>query len=103
MLHFVNKHSTKILKFPKNFQLLFCFDHNNFTIHLLIKLGIFGVLLSLMMSYGPQLPPNMQKPRVDSSDEDEDDDQMFGPKLPGEHKWTLLKRIGLTQIWLFFV
>ena len=55
------------------------------------------------MSYGPQLPPNMQKPRVDSSDEDEDDDQMFGPKLPGEHKWTLLKRIGLTQIWLFFV
>ncbi len=36
------------------------------------------------MSYGPQLPPHLQKPReVESDDSDSDNEDQIGPKLPG--------------------
>ena len=34
------------------------------------------------MSYGPQLPPHLHKPRDDSEDSESED--QIGPKLPGE-------------------
>jgi len=39
------------------------------------------------MSYGPQLPPHLQKPReVESDDPDSDNEDQIGPKLPGNKK-----------------
>jgi hypothetical protein len=39
------------------------------------------------MSYGPQLPPHLQKPReVGSDDPDSDNEDQIGPKLPGSKK-----------------
>ena len=34
------------------------------------------------MSFGPQLPAHLQKPREESDSESDDDDQSYGPKLP---------------------
>ena len=34
------------------------------------------------MSFGPQLPPHLQKKPVSESESDSEDDQSFGPKLP---------------------
>jgi hypothetical protein len=42
------------------------------------------------MSYGPQLPPHLQKQRPPShQDSDSDNEDQIGPKLPGEidKKW----------------
>jgi hypothetical protein len=39
------------------------------------------------MSYGPQLPPHLQKPReLESDDPDSDNEDQIGPKLPGSKK-----------------
>jgi hypothetical protein len=36
------------------------------------------------MSYGPQLPPHLQKKNVESSESEDDNEELFGPKLPGK-------------------
>ena len=44
----------------------------------------------LIMSYGPQLPPHLQKQRPPSDqDSDSDNDEQIGPKLPGKIYQTL--------------